>query len=80
MLRPAKNTFGAARSMVATYPLWLWGEGKKNQILAALETDFVPLPRECWVAGLILTVTIFFLSFFFLFVFIFCFLQKVFSV
>lgn len=39
MLRPAKNTFGAARSMVATYPLWLWGEGKKDQILAALETD-----------------------------------------
>lgn len=39
MLRPAKNTFCAARSMVATYPLWLWGEGKKDQILAALETD-----------------------------------------
>lgn len=39
MLRPAKNTFRAARSMVTTYPLWLWGEGKEDQILAALETD-----------------------------------------
>lgn len=39
LLSPAKNTFCIARSMVAAYPLWVWGEGKEDQILAALETD-----------------------------------------
>lgn len=25
--------------MAAAYPLWVWGEGKEDRILAALETD-----------------------------------------
>lgn len=28
LLSPAKNTFCIARSMVAAYPLWVWGGGE----------------------------------------------------
>lgn len=39
MLRPAKNTFCTARSMVAAYPLWVSGEGKETQTWLPGETD-----------------------------------------
>jgi hypothetical protein len=47
MLRLAKNIFCTAKSMVATYPPWVWGEGEEDQILAALKTDLGD-PGKVW--------------------------------